>query len=394
MSTSSTLTSVLDALADITQAAGPHPLHTPAFEGNEWNYLKECLDTGWVSSAGSYVDQFERDLEDFTGIDHAVAVVNGTAALHTALRCSGVSAGDEVLLPALTFVATANAVSYCGAVPHFVDSSVTTLGVDPEPLREYLEKTATRVDGETVNRHTGRPIRAIVAMHAFGHPVDLDPLVDVCGAFDLVLVEDAAEALGSYYHGRHVGGAGHVSTLSFNGNKIITTGGGGAILTKDEALAHRMRHLTTTAKTPHPWEYWHDEVGYNYRLPNINAALGCAQIEQMPSLLERKRTLATRYQQAFEGVEGVTVFEEPPFAKSNYWLNAMLLDEEYTHLRDDLLAQSHEAGYLTRPVWRLMSSLPMYRDCPSMDLPVASSIERRLINLPSSATLIPQHVDA
>jgi perosamine synthetase len=394
MSLSSPLPAILEALASVTRVDGPHPLHTPAFEGNEWAYVKECLDTGWVSSAGSYVDQFERSLESFTGVDHAVAVVNGTAALHVALRCSGVQAGDEVLVPALTFVATANAVSYCGAIPHFVDSSRTTLGVDPHRLRAYLDEIAVRERGVTINKKTRRPIRAVLAMHTFGHPVDLDPLVDVCQTYDLELVEDAAEALGSFYRDRHVGGAGRVSTLSFNGNKIITTGGGGAILTNDEALAEEMRHLTTTAKAPHRWDYWHDKVGYNYRLPNINAALGCAQIEQMPSFLERKRDLAYRYIDAFEQVEGVSVFEEPSFAKSNYWLNAILLDDDYASFRDDLLDRSHDAGYLTRPVWRLMASLPMYEACPSMDLPVASSIARRLINLPSSSTLTPHHVDA
>jgi len=394
MSSPSLLPSILDALAAVTRDEGPHPLHTPVFEGNEWAYVKECLDTGWVSSAGSFVDQFERSIESFTGVDHAVAVVNGTAALHVALRCCGVQDGDEVLVPALTFVATANAVSYCGAVPHFVDSSMTTLGIDPHRLRAYLYDIAGREQGVTINKRTGRPIRAVVAMHTFGHPVDLDPLVEICEEYDLALVEDAAEGLGSYYRGRHVGAAGRASTLSFNGNKIITTGGGGAILTDDKELAKRMKHLTTTAKAPHRWDYWHDEVGYNYRLPNINAALGCAQMEQMPSFLERKRDLAYRYIDAFEPVDGATVFEEPSFATSNYWLNALLLDEDRTTFRDELLERSHEAGYLTRPVWRLMSSLPMYEMCPSMDVPVASSIERRLVNLPSSATLTPHHVDA
>lgn len=395
MSVPPSLDSILNALAVVTaDVDGPHPLHTPAFEGNEWAYVKECLDTGWVSSAGSYVEQFERSLETFTGVDHAVAVVNGTAALHVALQCCGVEPNDEVLVPALTFVATANAVAYCGAVPHFVDSSPVTLGIDPTGLQTYLDEITIRRGDTTINKATGRPIRAVVAMHTFGHPVDLAPLADVCDAFNLALVEDAAEALGSVYRGRHVGYAGRASTLSFNGNKIITTGGGGAILTNDSELARQMKHLTTTAKAPHRWDYWHDDVGYNYRMPNINAALGCAQLERMPSFLERKRALAQRYITVFKQVNGAHVFEEPPFATSNYWLNALLLDEEQAHLRDALLDQSHDAGFLTRPVWRLMSSLPMYRDCPSMDLPVASSIERRLVNLPSSATLIPHHVDA
>ena len=369
-------------------------LHEPVFDGNEWAYVKECLDTGWVSSAGKYVDRFEADLAAYTGARRAVAVVNGTAALHIALMLAGVERGDEVLVPALTFVATANAVAYCGAVPHFVDSEEATLGLDPYKLAEYLGRAAVIEGGVCRNRQTGRVIRAVVPMHTFGHPVDLDPLVDVCERFGIVMIEDAAESLGSYYKGRHTGRWGRMATLSFNGNKVITTGGGGAILTDDDALADRAKHLTTTGKKAHRWAYEHDTVAYNYRLPNLNAALGCAQLEQLDHFLVQKRRLAERYIEAFRSVDGARFVTEPSFARSNYWLNALLLDEDHAHERDQLLAVSNDGGIMTRPVWTLMSSLPMYEACPRMDLAVAESIERRLVNIPSSASLEPSHVEA
>ena len=267
-------------------------LHEPNFSGNEWLYLKECLDSTFVSSVGKFVDRFEVDLAAFTGAKHAVAVVNGTAALHIALKLVGVNTGDEVLIPALTFVATANAVTYCGATPHFVDSEEKTLGVDAVKLRDYLEHHTEQRAGQCINSTTGKVIRALVPMHTFGHPVDLDRVMAVAHDFNLALVEDAAESLGSYYHGRHTGTFGLMGTLSFNGNKTITTGGGGAILTDDAELARHAKHLTTTAKLPHAWEYRHDEIGYNYRMPNINAALGCAQLEQLPAILEYIKELS------------------------------------------------------------------------------------------------------
>jgi len=362
-------------------------LHEPHFAGNEWTYVKECLDTGWVSSVGAYVDRLETDLAVYTGVKHAVAVVNGTAALHICLILAGVEADDEVLIPALTFIATANAVTYCGAVPHFVDSEERTLGLDPVRLADHLIETAeVRPDG-CYNRKTGRRIKAVVPMHTFGHPVDLDALSDVCSRFKIEMVEDAAESLGSFYKGRHTGNWGRLSALSFNGNKIITTGGGGAILTNNEDLAARAKHLTTTAKVPHRWEFNHDMVGYNYRLPNLNAALGCAQLEQLTGFLAQKRRLAERYAVALEAVEGLRFVSEPEFARSNYWLNALLLDEQLASKRDNLLALTNDAGIMTRPAWKLMHRLPMFADCPRMDLGVAESLERRLINIPSSAFL-------
>ena len=363
------------------------PLHKPTFEGNEWDYVQECIDTEWVSSAGSYVDRFEEDLADYTGAERAVVVVNGTAALHVSLQLAGVTDGDEVLVPALTFVATANAVSYLGATPHFVDSEERTLGLTPEKLGAYLADIAEVRDGTCVNTETGRPIRAVVPMHAYGHPVDLDPLQKVCDEYQLALVEDAAESLGSYYKGDHTGTRGQCAALSFNGNKTITTGGGGAIITDDEELADAAKHLTTVAKKDHEWEYVHDQVGYNYRMPNLNAALGCAQLEQLPDFLERKRALAERYRHAFAEVDGVSFVQEPDVARSNYWLNVLLLDQADLDRRDAVLKATNDAGFGTRPTWQLLSSLPMYEDCPRMDLSTAEQLEAKLINIPSTPTL-------
>jgi perosamine synthetase len=379
---------VLNALKNtLSQDEISVALHEPQFRGNEWKYVKDCLDTGWVSSAGKYVDRFEHDLMKFTGVKHAVAVVNGTAALHVCLQLVGVQSGDEVLIPTLTFVATANAVIYCGAKPHFVDSELMTLGTDPRKLDDYLKDiTEVRKDG-CYNKLTKRRITAIVPMHTFGHPVDLTKLVDACKRYRIAIVEDAAESLGSYYKGKHTGNYGQVAALSFNGNKVITTGGGGAILTNNEDLGRLAKHITTTARIPHPWELSHDMTGYNYRLPNINAALGCAQLEQLPSFLEKKRALAERYKTAFADVKGVSFFTEPKHAKSNYWLNVLLLDEENADQRDVLLDLTNKNGLQTRPAWTLMHRLPMFGQCSRMNLDVAENIARRLINIPSSAFL-------
>lgn len=366
---------------------GYYALHEPLFKGNEWAYLKECLDSGWVSSLGEYVNLFEKQLEEFIGVKHAIAVVNGSAALHIALLLSGVSPGHEVLIPALTFVATANAVCYCGAIPHFVDCEATTLGLNPFKLGEYLEQIAEVRDKECFNKKSGNSIKAVIPMHTFGQPVDMDPLLDVCQKYKLKVIEDAAESLGSFYKGQHTGKMGQVGILSFNGNKIVTTGGGGAILTNDDHLAGLARHLTTQAKMPHPWLYFHDRQGFNYRMPNINAALGCAQMEQLPGFIKQKRVLAQRYQEAFANEYGVKVFKETSFARSNYWLNILLLDEEYAEQRDKLLELTNSQGIMTRPAWTLMPKLPMFKDCPRMDLAGAESLTRRIINLPSSAFL-------
>jgi len=373
--------------AALPDAALPAPLHAPEFRGREWDYLKDCLDTGWVSSVGAYVDRIERDLESFTGAPHAVAVSNGTAALDVCFRLAGVGPGDEVLVPTLTFVATANAITYRGATPHFVDSEEQTLGVDRARLEAYLQSVA-KVENETcVNTRTGRPIRALVVMHVFGHPADIEGLVEVAARWNLVLVEDAAEALGSRWRGRHLGGFGRLAALSFNGNKIVTTGGGGAVLTADPDLARRAKHLTTTAKVPHRWAFEHDEIGWNYRMPNINAALGCAQLERLPDMLARKAELADRYVRVFEAVEGVRLLQPRDGAEVNHWLNAVVLDRPDRAARDRLLQTLNDAGYQARPLWTLMHRLPMYAGCPRDDLPVAEALEDRVINLPSSAAL-------
>ncbi len=373
----------------IRVAIGPAAamLHEPSFNGNEWLYVKECLDSTFVSSVGKFVDRFEFELAEFTGAKHVVAVVNGTAALHIALLLAGVKSGDEVLVPALTFVATANAVSYCNAVPHFVDSEEKTLGMDATKLRDYLSSATEQRANQCVNRKTGRVIRALVPMHTFGHPVDLEGLLAISRDFGIALVEDSAESLGSYYHGVHTGTFGLLGTLSFNGNKTITTGGGGAILTNDPLLARRAKHITTTAKVPHSWEYRHDEIGFNYRLPNLNAALGCAQLEQLPAILLAKRELLHRYDEAFANIAEVKLLVEPANCRSNYWLQTLSLASDCVEQRDELLQVTNQCGYMTRPAWILLPDLISFRNCPSMPLDCATLLVRRLINLPSSSSL-------
>jgi len=367
---------------------GSAVLHEPSFSGNEWLYLKECLDSTFVSSVGKFVDRFEVDLANITGAKHAVAVVKGTAALHIALKLAGVQAGDEVLIPSLTFIATANAVTYCNASPHFVESEEVTLGVDSAKLRDYLTHQTEQRANQCVNRDTGQVIRVLVPMHTFGHPSDVDGLMAIAHDFNIALVEDAAESLGSYYHGQHTGTFGLLGTLSFNGNKTITSGGGGAILTNDAALARHAKHLTTTAKLPHTWEFRHDEIGYNYRLPNLNAALGCAQLEQLPVKLAAKRTLFSRYQTTFSKLVGVDLMAEPAQCQSNYWLQTLLLKAEHAEQRDAVLKATNDAGFMTRPAWIPMHELAPFKDYPHMDLSMAESLMQLLINIPSSSDLV------
>jgi len=381
--------SIIAALKNVIPADKiPVALHEPRFQGNEWIYLKDCIDSTYVSYVGQYVNKFESMLSEFTGATKAVAVVNGTAALHIALKLVGVEPDDEVLVPALTFVATANAVAYCGSVPHFVDSEERTLGLDPFKLKDYLNDIVKVSADSSINRHTGRRIKAVIPMHTFGHPVDLDPLADLCREYKLEMIEDAAESLGSYYKGTHTGNQGKIAILSFNGNKTITTGGGGAIITNDEKFGALAKHLASTAKMPHRWESRHDHVGYNYRLPNINAAIGCAQMEQLPTFLAHKRQLAESYQKAFQGIDGVVFFTEPSFARSNYWLNVLLLDEAFSGRQDEVLEKTNDCGIMTRPAWSLMHQLSMFKNCPAMDLSCAESLAGRLINIPSSPFLV------
>jgi perosamine synthetase len=380
--------SILSAVRAVVPATrGKVALHEPQFNGNEWKYVKECLDTGWVSSVGSYVDRFEQMLSGRTGAAHVVATANGTAALHVCLQLVGVERGDEVVIPTLTFIATANAVSYMGATPHFVDSDPRTLGMDALKLNEHLRSIATVRDGMCVNDRTGAVIRAVMPMHTFGHPVDIDGLLEVCERWRVALVEDAAESLGSYYKGRHTGTFGRVAALSFNGNKVITTGGGGAIVTNDATLGKRAKHLTTTARVAHKWSFIHDEVGYNYLLPNLNAALGCAQLEQLDGFVESKRALAQHYIGAFGGVKDANILVEPAECRSNYWLNTLLLDRRVSIARDAVLDSLNSAGLMSRPAWTLMHKLPMYANCPRADVSCAEDLEARIINLPSSAAL-------
>lgn len=365
----------------------PIALHEPCFCGNEWSYVKECLDTGWVSSVGKYVDLFEQRLAEITGAKKAVALVNGTAALHICLLIAGVEANDEVLIPTLTFIATGNAVKYCNAIPHFADSELSTLGLAAHKLDDYLAEISVMKNGACINKKTGRRIKAVVPMHTFGHPVDIEGIMALCQKYNLVFVEDAAESLGSYYNNKHTGNFGHIAALSFNGNKTVTTGGGGAILTNDENLAKLAKHLTTQAKVPHRWEFNHDMVGYNYRLPNINAALGVAQLESLDKFIANKRALAEKYRIAFQNLEGVDFVVEPSNSKSNYWLNALLLSADNAKYRDEILEITNQNNISTRPAWNLLHTMPIFADCPRMDCSTAVSIAQRLINIPSSPCL-------
>jgi len=357
------------------------PLHAPVFAGRERDYVTDTLDSTFVSSVGAYVDRFERDTAAYTGSPRAVATVNGTAALHIALQLAGVEPGELVITQPLTFVATCNAIAYCSAEPVFIDVDRHTLGLSPGALETWLTDNA-RVgdDGLCRTRDNGQVIRACVPMHTFGHPADLDGLVDVCARWKLALVEDAAESLGSFYKGRHTGTFGALGTLSYNGNKIITTGGGGMILAGEE-LGARAKHLTTTAKKPHPYEYVHDELGYNYRLPNLNAALGCAQLEQLEAFIATKRELAARYAAHLAGSE-LQFFTEPAECRSNYWLNAVICANH--EQRDALLKATNDKGVMTRPIWALMNRLPLYAHCRKGDLSNAEWLEARVVNLPSS----------
>lgn len=362
------------------------PLHEPTFNEKEVEYVTDCIMSGWVSSVGSYVTRFEEDLAKFVGVKRAVAVVNGTAALHIALKVAGVEANDEVLMPSLTFIATANAVSYLQAIPHFIDVEWNTLGVDPIALRSHLTEISEVRSGELYNKQTNRRIKALVPMHTFGHPVALEGLVQLCEDFHLVLVEDAAESLGSYYKGKHTGSFGKVNAMSFNGNKIMTTGGGGAILTNDEALADYAKHLTTTAKIPHKWAYVHDEIGYNYRMPNINAALGCAQLEKMDMFIEQKRKMAELYKELLSRLEGVRLFTEYANCRSNYWLQTIILDDSLK--RDDVLMFLNDNGIMSRPIWQPMHLLEIYKHCPKSNLFNTKKLKQKIINIPSSSNYL------
>lgn len=356
------------------------PLHAPVFPGAEKAYVVEAIDSTYVSSVGAFVDRFERQVAAYTGSPRAVATVNGTAALHVALRLAGVGPGELVATQALTFVATCNAISYCGAQPLLLDVDAGTMGLSPLALEQWLSDNAALGADGVCRTRAGRAIRACVVMHTFGHPAQLDELVEVCRRWRLTLVEDAAESLGSLYKGRHTGTLGQIGTLSFNGNKIITTGGGGMVLAGEE-LGARAKHITTTAKKAHPFEFHHDELGFNYRLPNLNAALGCAQMENLDRFVEAKRELARRYAEHLAG-SPLRFVTEPEGCRANYWLNAVVCED--ARERDALLEATNAAGVMTRPIWQLMHRLPMYLDCPRGSLSTAEWLEARVVNLPSS----------
>lgn len=364
------------------------PNAVPHLAGHEWKYLKECLDTNWVSSVGPFVDRFEREVAAYVGVPHAVATVNGTAALHVALLAAGVRPDDEVLVPALTFIATANAVSYCGAQPVFLDSEDVSWGLDAGKMADFLSRECAIKDGQVVNRVTGRIVRAVLPVHLYGHPFDVDAVLEVAGRYPLAVVEDAAEALGARYRGRTVGGDGLLGCLSFNGNKIITTGGGGMVLTRDDKMAARVRRLTTQARTD-AIEYIHEETGYNYRLTNLQAALGVAQLEQLDSFVESKRETAAHYRKALAGVPGVTVVTEAPWGRSTYWMSSVLLDERRCPDVRALLRQLIADGIGARPVWRPLHLQPLFAQAPTYRLEVAPRLYERSLSLPCSVGISP-----
>ncbi|WP_050939250.1 LegC family aminotransferase [Vibrio harveyi] len=357
------------------------PLHAPTFDGNEKAYVMETIESTFVSSVGKFVDDFERKIEAYTGTAKAVATVNGTAALHAALYMADVQRGDLVITQALTFVATCNALYHMGAEPVFVDVSPVSLGLCPKAVDAFLEENAEVTDVGCIHKKTGRRIKAVVPMHTFGHPVELDELVAVCLKWNITLVEDAAESLGSFYKGKHTGTIGDFGAVSFNGNKIITTGGGGMVLCKTQELGARTKHVTTTAKVPHPYEFFHDEPGFNYRMPNLNAALGCAQMEVIQQYLKQKRLLAEGYKNFFKGTD-FNFVTEPEYAKSNYWLNAIVCPDKES--REEVLACTNGSGVMTRPIWQLMHRLPMFENAIRGDLTYSEFIEAHLINLPST----------
>lgn len=377
-------TSIVEFVRDTYKTNEFIPLHAPTFNGNEKAYVMETIESTFVSSVGKFVDDFERKIEAYTGAAKAVATVNGTAALHAALYMAGVQRGDLVVTQALTFVATCNALYHMGAEPIFVDVSPVSLGLCPKAVDAFLTEHAEITETGCIHKNTGKRIKAVVPMHTFGHPVELDELVAVCLKWNLVLVEDAAESLGSFYKGKHTGTIGYVSAVSFNGNKIITTGGGGMVLCKTQELGARTKHVTTTAKVPHPYEFFHDEPGFNYRMPNLNAALGCAQMEGIEQYLIQKRSLANQYISLFEGTD-VKFVVEPKYAKSNYWLNAIICPD--VKLREHILQETNAAGVMTRPIWKLMHRLPMFENAMCGDLTQSEFIEAHLVNLPSTPML-------
>jgi len=374
----------IDFIKSIYGSEGVIPLHEPRFIGNEKKYLNECIDLTYVSSSGSFIDKLEDKITKYTGAKYAVATSNGTSALHIAMLLANVTKNDEVVTQPLTFVATCNAINYCGAYPVFIDVDKDTMGLSPSSLQDFLEKNTTVVDQQCVNSTTGRIIKACIPMHSFGHPCRIDEIKEICDRYKISLIEDAAESLGSFYKGKHTGTFGQIGVISFNGNKIITGGGGGCIITNDEVLAKRAKHLSSTAKVPHKWEYIHDMIGYNYRMPNLNAALLVAQLENLESFLLNKRELAMTYKGFFADKEW-HFFEEPFQSKSNYWLNVIILKDKSQ--RDLFLDKANSKGVIIRPIWTLMNKLSMFKNSQCGELTNVEWLEERVVNLPSSVVL-------
>ncbi len=383
---SSFVSELIQTIKSVTGDA-PAALHEPLFNGNELAYTRECIESGYVSSVGAFVNRFEVELAETVGAKFAVATMNGTSALHLTLLAVGVKTGDEVICPALTFVATANAISYCGASPLFVDVNAADLGINYEKIDDFLSSNTEMRHGGLFNKATGCRISAIMPMHTFGHSANLQEIVIVAGKYNLPVIEDAAEALGSTYQNHHVGTRGLFGVFSFNGNKIVTTGGGGAVVTNDEVLAKKIKHLSTTAKIPHNWKIEHDEVGYNYRMPNINAALGCAQLEQLPNFVAAKRNLFNKYDKALVNVEEISFFRELPDRHSNYWLQTIVIGEKYQSELSSIIESAQEVGLQLRPAWTPLHQLTPFMQCPRTDLSVTENMAKRIINIPSSAIL-------
>lgn len=377
-------TSVVDFIRSVYKTDSFIPLHEPRFLGNEKKYLNECIDSTFVSSVGKFVDEFEDKIASYTGAKYAIATSNGTSALHISLLLANVERNDEVITQALTFVATCNAISYCGAQPIFVDVDKDTMGLSPSALKEFLENNTSIKSQQCINNKTGKVIKACIPMHTFGHPCRIDEIKDICDKYCIFLIEDAAESVGSLYKNKHTGTFGQIGVMSFNGNKIITAGGGGCIVTNDKKMAEKAKYLTTTAKVPHKWDFYHDMVGYNYRMPNLNAALLVAQLENIDSFINSKRKLAGIYKDFFNGADCIFV-KELIESKSNYWINSIILKDKQQ--RDEFLDKTNSQNIMTRPIWKLMNKLPMFNHAQCDDLTNSEWLEERVVNIPSSAIL-------
>ena len=378
---------IVESIQKVT-GKGPHQLHEPLFFGKEMSYLKNTINQNFVSSGGEYVNKFEKKIREYTKAKFAIAVVNGTQAIYISLKACGIKKNEEVLVPALTFVGTVNAVSYLGAEPHFIDSQIENFGINCLKLENYLNKITKFRGNQCINKFTGNVIKAIMPVHVFGHPCNIQDIVKIAKKFNLIVIEDAAEALGSFYKKKHLGTFGDLGCLSFNGNKIITTGGGGMVITNKKILAKRIKHLTTTAKLKHKWEYIHDEIGYNFRMPNLNAALGLAQFEKIHTFLKAKRTLFKKYYNVFNEIKGISLYKEPKNANSNYWLQTLVLNKNHSSLKNKILKESYKKLIYTRPAWKLISELKPYKKKQKMNLSGAKEIYNRIINIPSSQSLI------